>query len=192
MCTWWSSASTSSSPASGCTSTRRCCARWREQFAAYLREQGIAANATPGYVRAKPRNGKKDPIHQRIKSLREYESLPEEVRAQRAKPKESSFMRTKVEAVARELQQGRLVTEPGKTKLARTRETVSRAWRAVAQALHEQGEVELSREVEAFVAAMPPVRTEKEQIAAGLLAQFEVQRRAAQKGNVPDSVKREA
>jgi hypothetical protein len=151
--------------------------RWREQFAACLREQGVAANATPGYVRGRARTGKKDPIHQRLKALREHESLPPGMRERRRAPRESTFMRAKVEAVARELQRGGLASEPGKAKLTATREAVTHGWLATAQALRAQGEVDLAREVESFVAGLPAVRTEKEQIAAGLLAQIDAQRR---------------
>jgi hypothetical protein len=73
--------------------------QWREQFAACLREQGVAANATPGVVRGRIRTNKKDPIHHRLKDLRSFERLPDDVQARRGRPKESTFMRAKVEAV---------------------------------------------------------------------------------------------
>src|SRR5947207_6676124 len=104
--------------------------QWREQFAACLREQGVAANATPGYVRGRARSAKKDPIHQRLKALREHESLPPEMRERRRAPKESTFMRAKVEAVARDLRSGGLAPEPGKAKLMATREAVADGWLA--------------------------------------------------------------
>jgi hypothetical protein len=160
--------------------------RWREQFAACLREQGVAANA-PGYVRGRARTGKKDPIHQRLKALREHESLSPETRERRRAPKESTFMRAKVEAVARELQRGGLASEPGKARLMATRAAVTLGWLATAQALRAQGEVDLAREVERFVAGLPAVRTEREQIAAGLLALIDVQRRREQGRDTPPS-----
>ncbi len=82
------------------------------------------------------------------------------------------------EAVARELQQGGSSGSLARRSWRARRDGDARMARGRAGAA-EQGEVELSREVEAFVATLPPVRTEKEQIAAGLLAQFEAQRRAA-------------
>src|SRR5438093_6949861 len=69
--------------------------RWREQFAVCLREQGVAANATPGYVRGRARAGTRDAIHQRLKALREHERLPAEMRERRRAPTESTFMRAK-------------------------------------------------------------------------------------------------
>jgi hypothetical protein len=82
-------------------------------------------------------------------------------------------MRSKVEAVARELRQGALAPEPGKARLLETRRAVVEAWLATAQALRREGQGELAREVEAFVRAMPRVRTEREAIAAGLIAQMQ-------------------
>jgi hypothetical protein len=161
--------------------------RWREQFAACLREQGVAANATPGYVRGRARTAKKDPIHQRMKALREHQSLPPEIRERRRAPKESTFMRAKVEAVGRELQRAGLASEPGKAKLMATREAVTHGWLVTARALRAQGEVDLAREVERFVAVLPAVRTEREQIAAGLLAQIDAQRRRQQARDTPPS-----
>ncbi len=85
-------------------------------------------------------------------------------------------MRTKVQAVARQLKRGHLRPEPGKAKLLETRGIVTSDWLATAAALRAQGEVRLAREVEEFVKAMPSVRTETERIAAGLLAQIEAHR----------------
>jgi hypothetical protein len=58
--------------------------------------------------------------------------------------------------------------------------------------LRAQGEGALAREVEDFVKAMPGVRTEKEQIAAGLLAQVAVQRQRehAPAGPEPTRIRR--
>jgi hypothetical protein len=152
--------------------------KWREDFAACLRELGVAANATPSVVRGQSRTTKKDPIHRRLKSMAAYDDLSAETKARRQLPVESTFMRAKVEAVARELKDGQLLPEPGKAKLNETRRIVQEDWMATAEALRTQGEAQLAREVEAFVRAMPSVRTEKEQIAAGLLAQIDaVQRR---------------
>jgi len=156
--------------------------QWREDFAACLRELGVAANATPAAVRGKNRTRKHDPIHQRLKSLAEYDRLPAQEKARRGTPVESTFMRSKVEAVASELKRGRLEPEAGKATLMQTRRRVEEQWLAAAATLHAQGEADLVSEVEAFVRAMPVVRTEKEQIAAGLLAQVSAQR---QKNNEP-------
>ena len=155
--------------------------QWRENFAVALREQGVAANATPRQVRGENRTNKKDAIHQRLKDIADYERLPEEEKAKRKLPKDSTFMRRKVEEVAREIQAGALAPEPGKGKLHGTRETVRAGWLATAEVLRAQGQGDLAKEVEAYVKAMPAARTDKEMIAAGLLAQIKAQR---QRGKV--------
>ena len=131
---------------------------WREDFARYLRELGVAANATPAALRGKPKDRKKDGIHRALKRGR------------------STFMRRKVERVAEELQRGRLAPESGKYKLVATRSRVVEDWRATATLLRAQGQESLARGIEDFMHRMPAVATEKEVVAKGLLAQLEAQR----------------
>jgi hypothetical protein len=149
---------------------------WREQFAAYLREQGVAANATPAALRGKASTRKKDPIHRRLMSLAAHDGLAAEVKAKRRPPIESTFMRSKVQAVANELRGGYLRPEPGKAKLIEIRRGVASDWLTTAAVLWAQGNSRLAQEVKEFVKAMPPVRTEKEQIAASLLSQIQARR----------------
>ncbi len=153
--------------------------QWRELFARCLREQGVAANATPGPVRGRTRGPMKDPIHQRLKALAQFDALSPAQQAWRRPPQASTFVRAKVEAVARALQAGRLAPDPGRATLEATRDAVQRGWQATAAALRAQGDEALAREVEAFAAAMPPVRTDQERIAAGLRAQVRGLRRSA-------------
>ena len=131
---------------------------WREDFASYLRELGVAANATPVSLRGKPKDRKKDGIYRALKRGR------------------STFMRRKVERVAEELQHGRLAPDPEKAKVLATRSRVVEDWSATAALLCAQGQESLARSVEAFTRRMPSVATEKERIARGLLAQFAAQR----------------
>jgi hypothetical protein len=131
---------------------------WREDFAGYLRELGVAANATPAALRGKPKDRKKDGIYRALKRGR------------------STFMRRKVERVAAELQHGRLAPEPRKARLLATRERVVEEWSATADLLREQGQDSLARGVEAYVRRMPSVATEKEIVAKGLFAQVVAQR----------------
>lgn len=160
--------------------------QWREDFAAALREQGVAANATPRQVRGETYTTKKDPIHHRLRDLAAYDHLPEDEKAKRKAPVDSTFMRKKVEAVARELQAGGLKDEPGKEKLHKTREAIREGWLDTAAALREQGETGLAAEVEAFAKAMPAAKTEKEMIAAGLLAQVAARRQKGLDGPFTD------
>jgi len=131
---------------------------WREDFAQYLREFGVAANATPAQLRARPKERMKDGIYRALKRG------------------ESSFMRRKAQFVANELLRGGLRAEPGKTKLLATREQVVQDWIATAANLRDQGEPQLAREVEAFLRRMPGVVTGNEHIAKALLANVAAQR----------------
>jgi len=125
---------------------------WRAGFAHHLRALGVSANATPRHVRGETRPSKSDGIYRA--GLR-YES---------------THMRERVEAVARELNAGKLQIEPGKEKLLRTREEVRLAWLAVSDTLSRDGHPELAMQVRRFAEQMPRPGTEKEYIAARLLA----------------------
>ena len=131
---------------------------WREDFASYLRELGVAANATPAALRGKPKDRKKDGIYRALK------------RGQ------STFLRRKVEKVAEELQHGRLAPESAKATLLATRGRVVEDWSATAILLRTQGQESLAQRVDAYVRRMPAVATEKELLAKGLLAQVAAQR----------------
>ena len=133
---------------------------WREAFAGCLRELGVAANATPIQLRGKSKLHKHDGIYRALK------------RGQ------SSAMRRKVEAVARDLQRGRLTPEPGKVKLLATRGRVIEDWRTTEAVLRAQGHQSLVRDVDAFRRGLPGVATEKELLARRLLAQPAIQRRS--------------
>ena len=130
---------------------------WREDFAVYLRELGVAANATPAALRGKPKDRKKDGIYRALKRGR------------------STFMRRKVERVAEELRQDQLARGPGNDRLLATRGRVVEDWRTTATLLRAQGQESLARGVEAYIRRMPAVATEKELVAKGLLAQVAAQ-----------------
>lgn len=143
--------------------------RWRQQFAQYLREQGVAANASSRAQRGLAHTAKRDAIYQRLRSIANYEHLPEAERAKQHKPKPSSFMQGRVDHIARQLQQGAFDVGPGKAKLLATRKAVVEDWLTTATVLRAQGDAALAGEVERFVMGLPLVRTEKEQIAAQLV-----------------------
>ena len=126
---------------------------WRSKFAHHLRALGVAANATQRYVRGETSPRKSDGIYRA--SLRG----------------ESTYMRERAEAVAQELAHGRLRVEPGKASLVNTRNEVRRAWLAVSDILADHGHLELADNTRRFMEAMPPVRTDKEFLAAQLLHQ---------------------
>jgi hypothetical protein len=143
---------------------------WREDFAGYLRELGVAANATPVQLRGRPKERMRDGIYRALK------------RGQ------STFMRRKAEWVAKELLRGGLRAEPGKANLLATRERVVQDWSATAANLRDQGEPQLAREVEGFVRRMPAVATGDERIARSLLAQVAAQRSRMQSAEQEHSI----
>lgn len=124
---------------------------WRSQFATHLRAMGVAANATERAVRGESRSFSKDGIYRA--NLRG----------------ESSFMRTRVEAVARELANGGTRTEPGKQSILETRDDVMQGWRRVADQLASSGQPELAADVARFADAMGQPRTSKEQLTRELV-----------------------
>jgi hypothetical protein len=120
---------------------------WRRDFAQYLRDVGVEANATERAVRGEPRSSKRDGIHRA--ALRG----------------DSTHMRRRAEEVARELAEGRPTEEPGKGVLIQTRKAVMQGWEGVADALELQGNTEMAASVRRFANIIPPPRTEKEVIA---------------------------
>ena len=123
---------------------------WRSEFARHLRALGVAANATPRYVRGETGIRKPDSIYRA--SLRG----------------ESTYMRERTEGVAHELAKGKLKIEPGKEGLVSTRKEVRRAWLAVGDILIRERQPELAAHVKRFSDEMRPPQTEKEWLAAGL------------------------
>lgn len=124
---------------------------WREEFAKALRAQGVAANATPPQLRGTTGIKHKTTVHRAV--LRGNSTLVKE----------------RLNAVVRELKNGRLRPEPGKSKVLDTREQVVRQWRQTVDILRAQREVRLAQQVEQFIATMPPPRTDKERIAVSIL-----------------------
>jgi hypothetical protein len=124
---------------------------WRSEFARNLRLLGVEANATERAVRGEGRKAKKDGIYRA--SLRG----------------DSTYIRAQAEGVAAELLKGNVHTEPGKHKLAATREAVEGGWLSVANLLARDGHQDLARDVQRLVERMPAAKTEREWIAAEVL-----------------------
>jgi hypothetical protein len=125
---------------------------WRSEFAHHLRELGVAANATPRYLRGETGLRKPDGIYRA--SLRG----------------ESTHMRERAEAVEQELAKGKLQIEPGNASLIGTRNEVRRAWLTVGDILIRERQSELAAYVRRFADQMTPPLTEKEWLAANLTA----------------------
>jgi len=133
---------------------------WRGDFAQYLRDQGVEANATERAVRGETRITKRDGIHRAM--LRG----------------ESTHMRARANAIGRELAAGRLTPESGKRVLLETRKAVLVGWRGLAEILERDGNPQLASTVRRFADTMPPPRTEKECIAHQIEAKITARGRA--------------
>ncbi|KQW57638.1 relaxase [Variovorax sp. Root411] len=139
--------------------------QWREQFAALMREQGVAANATPRQLRGQVRKPYRDPIHHRMRALRAFAQLPIAERHGRRAPKPSTVMRKKLAGVLRQLKGERDASDAGEVKMRSTRQKVLAAWDATAEMLRRQGEAGLAARVDRFTARMPEVQTDAQRIA---------------------------
>jgi len=128
---------------------------WRLDFARYLRELGVEANATERAVRGASRQNRKDGIHRA------------------AMRGDSIFIRERAESVAGELRAGSLRAEDGKRQLLRTRQEVERGWLAFAESAEKDGMQDVGAQIRRFVERMPPARTDREQIAAALQLVYE-------------------
>ena len=115
---------------------------WRQQFAANLRELGVAANATERAVRGETRTH--DPMAPAGGDTRGPILIQERKRR-----------------IIREWSEGQLNFGTGEGRLARTREEVLEGWYRISARLKADGDFELGRRVESFVAQMPPAKTEK-------------------------------
>jgi len=139
--------------------------RWREQFAALMREQGVAANATPRQIRGQIRKPFRDAMLHRLRALRTFEQLPSGERAARKPPKTSVFMLLKLKGVLQALRSRRSVLDIGKDVMQRTRGAVVADWLATAEVLRRQGQGDLADRVDRFIARMPVVETDARRMA---------------------------
>lgn len=117
---------------------------WREGFARHLRALGVEANATPRQVRGESRPQKLDGIFRA------------------ARRGDSTHLRERAMAVARQVARGQLQVEPGKASLSLTRKEALRAWRAVGETLIKQGHRDLAEQATRFTDQMPAPLSERE------------------------------
>jgi hypothetical protein len=120
---------------------------WRAEFARHLRALGVPANATQRYVRGETTPRKSDGIYRA--SMRG----------------ESTHMRERAQAVARDFSLDGGRPEPGKAKLLETRDNVRRAWWTVSEILILDKRPDLAAQVRRFAEQMPPLMTERERLA---------------------------
>ncbi|MBS0418664.1 MAG: relaxase/mobilization nuclease domain-containing protein [Proteobacteria bacterium] len=125
---------------------------WRRDFARYLREFGVEANATERAVRGSQHHNRKAGIFRA------------------AARGESTFMKQRVEAITRELRSGHVQPEKGDFRLRQTRLEVERGWAAVADFMERSGQRDTAAWVRRFIVTMPNVGTDRQLIAEQILA----------------------
>lgn len=127
---------------------------WRGDFAQYLREFGVPANATERAVRGQTRTSKTTGI---FRAMRRGES---------------THYRQRVESVARELSGGSTSPAAGRSRIIETRKEVVSGWLGFASHFETVGQREIARHIRQFVDQMSPAQAEKEWIAAELVRQL--------------------
>lgn len=137
---------------------------WREDFARMMRDQGIAANATPRAIRGQNRQAARDAAY----------------RTRRRGS--SSSLRARVESVAWELQKTGRIHDPARAKLLETRKEVVAGWMRIASTLDAQGEIILAGDVRYFANHLPRVLTDRERLAEEWV-RFLSQHRAKTRGD---------
>lgn len=124
---------------------------WRESFAACLREQGVAAEATPRRARGVVRKAKRQAI------------VHAEQRSQ------STVAKAKVDQAARRVAGKELTERPWEQAIARRQRRVRSGWLEAAAALEAAGVSEaklLAAKVREFVREMSAVQTEQQALEA--------------------------
>ena len=94
---------------------------WCEEFASHLRRVGVAANATPRFVRGETRPRKADGIYRA------------------ARRGASTHIRDRVEAMANGLREADRTGDPAKLRVRETRRDLERGWLATSDALRSWG-----------------------------------------------------
>ena len=141
---------------------------WRQDFAHAMREQGIAANATPRAARGQTKRATKDVFYRTRQRGQSY------------------ALRKALEGIGRELSRAKIISDPARASLLKTRQALIASWKAVAARLEAQGEIALGADVRYFAMHLPPVRTDRERLAAQLI---ETKARKSEKTPEDDNVR---
>jgi hypothetical protein len=137
---------------------------WREDFAQMMREQGVAANASPRVIRGGNKKKRSDGIF----------------KAQRYG--KSTAMRERVIGIAKELSRSGTIEDPARERLLDTRRSLVSTWMKAAAVLDAQGEEILAGDVRYFAKHLPPVLTDRQRLAAQFIGLAEKRRRIEQEG----------
>jgi Relaxase/Mobilisation nuclease domain len=146
--------------------------RWRERFAEYLTELGVAATATRREDRGFVKTHKKTPIYRAAHREPKTPGTSAQSVTLSAAAGDSIFMRRKLEAVKRELRMtGTVADRDAYRSLMNVRAQVNERYGEAIHWLRGQGREDEARRFELMHRHLPPVRSEKQLIADGLIAQ---------------------
>ena len=132
---------------------------WREDFARLMREQGIAANATPRFARGRNKGNTRDAVY----------------RAQQHGG--STVVCERFTDVAKHLGQTGLFRDPAHERLLESHKAIVFRWLTIASVLDIQGETVLAEEVRHFASQLPRVLTDRARFAMALVENIELIRR---------------
>lgn len=145
--------------------------QWREQFAALLRDQGIAANATARQVRGQMRTPYSTAVQHRLLALQASARGRSIEQDRHRPPKPPTLVQAKLMKVLGLLASREEALDEGLEAMRSSRRAVLDDWRATAQQLRQQGESALAAQVDLFVASMPAVQTDARWLAERWKAQ---------------------
>jgi hypothetical protein len=145
--------------------------RWRERFAEYLTELGVAATATRREDRGFVKTHKKTPIYRAAQRKPENVRASKQATAMNTSAGDSVFMRRKLEAIKIELRTtGKVEDRDAHRALMNVRARVDERYGEAIRWLRLQGREEEARRFELMRTNLPPLRSEKEIIAAALIS----------------------
>jgi hypothetical protein len=146
--------------------------RWRERFAEYLTELGVAATATRREDRGFVKTYKKTPIYRAAHRKPKHLGTSGQPATLTTAAGDSVFMRKKLETVKKELRAtGKVADRDAYRSLLNVRAQVNERYGEAIQWLRQQGREEEARRFELMQRTLPPVRSEKELIAEALMAE---------------------
>jgi len=149
--------------------------RWRERFADYLTELGVAATATRREDRGFVKTHKKTSIYRAAHREPRNPGAPGQPETMNTAAGDSVFMRRKLEAVKRELRTtGTVEDRDGYRSLLNVRAKVNKRYGEAINWLRQQGREEEARRFELMQQHLPQVRSEKQMIADAVVAQQRV------------------
>jgi hypothetical protein len=149
--------------------------RWRERFADYLTDLGVAATATRREDRGFVKTHKKTPIYRAAHRKPKHPGNSGQPATLTTAAGDSVFMRRKLEAVKRELRTtGTVKDRDGYLSLMNVRAKVNERYSEAIHWLRQQGREEEARRFELMQQHLPQVRSEKQMIADAMIAQQQV------------------